>query len=68
MYAGILIIQQAGGYICDFDSQDNFIETGSLIVYNNFIFNDLTSVIKALCNGFYFTCKFQSLICYYLFV
>ena len=50
MAAGVLIIQQAGGCVCSFDGNDNYFETGSLIVSNHFILSELKSVIKALCN------------------
>lgn len=46
MAAGILIIKQAGGYVCDFDGNSNYIETGCLIVSNNMIFNELKMRIK----------------------
>lgn len=46
MAAGVLIIQQAGGCVCDFDGKDNYFETGSLIVSNNYIFSELRACIK----------------------
>jgi len=52
MAAGVLIIQQAGGCICDFEGQENYFETGSLIVSNNLIFGELKTSIKALSNNY----------------
>lgn len=48
--AGVLIIQQAGGCVCDFDGKDNYFATGSLVVSNNVIFDELKVCIKTLCD------------------
>ena len=50
MAAGVFIIQQAGGCVCDFEGNDKYLETGSLVVSNHFIFNELKTRIKVLCN------------------
>ena len=52
MAAGILIIKQAGGSVCDFEGKDKYFETGDLIVSNKIIFNEFRMSIKALFNNF----------------
>ncbi len=44
--AGILIIQQAGGKVCDFSGNDNYFENGTFIASNTELYDELKSNVK----------------------
>jgi myo-inositol-1(or 4)-monophosphatase len=46
--AGILIVKQAGGQVCDFMGDDNYFDNGSLIASNSEIFIDFSETIKKI--------------------
>lgn len=46
MAAGILIIKQAGGQVCDFMGENNYFENGSLIASNSELYIELRDTIK----------------------
>lgn len=46
--AGVLIIQQAGGHVCDFKGGNNHFQNGSVLASNAGIFEELKDVIKDL--------------------
>ncbi len=52
MAAGILIIKEAGGCVCDFDGENNYFKNGSLIASNRLIFKKLTKCVKGVSNSF----------------
>ncbi len=43
--AGALIIKEAGGYVCDFDGEQDFLEKGNVIAGNEAIFPELKKAI-----------------------
>lgn len=48
--AGIIIIKEAGGAICDFKGGSNFLFGQEIIASNNGIFNELSSVVNKFMN------------------
>ena len=46
--AGVLIIQQAGGYVSDFKGGNNYFKNGSVLASNNGIFEEFKTVIGGL--------------------
>lgn len=42
---GALIIKEAGGYVCDFDGEQSFLEKGNIIAANEAIFPELKKAI-----------------------
>lgn len=46
--AGILIVQQAGGRVCDFEGEANYFQNGCIIASNNNIFEDFKKTINHL--------------------
>lgn len=44
--AGIIILKEAGGLVCDFNKEDNYLFGGEIVVANPYIFEDFSSVIK----------------------
>jgi len=46
--AGVLIIQQAGGRVSDFEGNDNYFTNGDVLVSNPFIFSELKEVISTI--------------------
>ena len=46
--AGVLIIQQAGGYVSDFKGGNNYFKNGSVLASNNGIFEEFKTVISGL--------------------
>ncbi|MCF8496596.1 MAG: inositol monophosphatase [Alphaproteobacteria bacterium] len=46
--AGIIIVKEAGGFVCDLDNEKgNPVETGNVLAANNKLFADLRKVLKA---------------------
>lgn len=43
--AGIILVKEAGGYICDFNGDKNFLQNGNVIAGNEPIFKELTKLI-----------------------
>lgn len=46
--AGIIIVQQAGGHVCDFEGGDNYFTTGEVIASNHFIYDELKSKVNKI--------------------
>ena len=46
--AGIIIIQQAGGMICDFQGGDNFFYGRELIASNSYIFKEFKNIVGSM--------------------
>lgn len=44
--AGIIILKEAGGLVCDFSKGNNFLFGGEIVVANPFVFDEFSSVIK----------------------
>ncbi len=45
--AGILIVKEAGGFICDLDShKNNPLDTGNILAANEAVFNDMKKILK----------------------
>ena len=46
--AGILIVKESGGFVCDIDShKNNPLETGNILAANETLFNDMKKVLKS---------------------
>jgi len=48
--AGAFIVQQAGGNVCDFNAQNNYIFGKEIIAANNFVFDEFQNIITKLMN------------------
>jgi myo-inositol-1(or 4)-monophosphatase len=46
--AGILIIQQAGGMVSDFDGKNDFLKNGDVLVSNSLIFDEFKDIINSI--------------------
>lgn len=46
--AGVIIVQQAGGHVCDFKGGDNYFSSGEVIASNHLIFDELKSKVNEL--------------------
>lgn len=44
--AGAFVVKQAGGKVCDFKGQDNYIEGKEIIATNNVIFSEFMELVK----------------------
>ena len=44
--AGIIILKEAGGFVCDFNKGNNYLFGGEIVVANPYIFEDFSSIIK----------------------
>lgn len=44
--AGIIILKEAGGLVCDFNRGDNYLFGGEIVVSNSYIFEDFSSIVK----------------------
>jgi myo-inositol-1(or 4)-monophosphatase len=43
--AGALLVKEAGGYVCDFDGEQSFLDKGSVIAGNEAIFSELKKAV-----------------------
>ena len=50
MAAGIIILQEAGGKVCDFSCGDNYLFGGEMVATNALIFKEFSSVVKKFMN------------------
>uniref|UniRef100_UPI0032169CFF inositol monophosphatase family protein n=1 Tax=uncultured Draconibacterium sp. TaxID=1573823 RepID=UPI0032169CFF len=57
MAAGILIVKQAGGNVCDFNGKEEYLKNGTLIASNQLIFNEFVSIVDKICYGKKLTVK-----------
>jgi len=49
--AGIIILREAGGNVCDFSGGDNYLFGGEMVATNALIFKDFSSVVTKYMNG-----------------
>ena len=49
--AGILIIQQAGGMVSDFDGKNDFLKNGEVLVSNSLIFEEFKGIVNSIFKG-----------------
>lgn len=49
--AGIIILQEAGGKVCDFSGGDNYLFGGEMVATNSLIHKEFSSVVTKFMNG-----------------
>ena len=47
MAAGVLLVKEAGGIVCDFDGSENFLKSGNVVTSNPAIIKQMLKAIKA---------------------
>ena len=48
--AGAFIVQQAGGQVCDFKGENNYIFGKEIIASNKFVYQDFLNIINKIMN------------------
>ena len=49
--AGIIILQEAGGKVCDFSGGDNYLFGGEMVATNSLIHKEFSSIVTKFMNG-----------------